>query len=362
LKRACLRPHVWGPALSREVRSRRRATTSNMINRLLIVRTDRLGDVLLTTPLSRRVREQFPKAHITWLVRPYTAPLLENNPDVNHVLVDHDGPVSALIERLKQEKFDAAIVAYPRWRTTWAVWRAGIPLRVGPANKWYSLFFNPHVWQHRSEGKKHEADYNLELLEPLGIPFKRTATRLELSTDEKNEAKKFLSSMRISFRKPVVCLHPGSGGSSERWPLTHFMELGDRLQEAGCDVIVTGGPGEDYQNVMIDNMHRIPVFVAAGSVSVRQFASILSCSNLVVSNSTGPLHIAVALGVPTVSVYSPIPTCHPRRWGPYPAYPDGDERHSVLMPSDGDMASVRVEQAFKECQKKLGSLLGVSVA
>ncbi len=96
----------------------------------------------------------------------------------------------------------------------------------------------------------------------------------------------------------MVILHPGSGGSSARWPLAHFMELGDKLQMEGYDVIVTGGPGENYQNIMIDNMHRIPVFIAAGSVSLRQLAAIFSCADLVVSNSTGPLHLAVALECP----------------------------------------------------------------
>ena len=335
--------------------------------RILIVRTDRLGDVLLTTPVSHRLRELFPEAKISWLVRPYTAPLLEHNPDVDQVLIDRGESVAELAARLQQEKFDVAITAYPRWRIACALWRAGIPLRIGPASKWYSVFFNRRVWQHRSEGVKHEADYNLELLAPLGISFQRTPTHFVLTAEEKIWARNFLESNRITFRKPVVCLHPGSGGSSERWPLTHFMELGDRLQEAGCDVVVTGGPGEDYQYLMIDNMRRIPVFVAAGSVSVRQLAAIFSCVNLVVSNSTGPLHLAVALDVPTVSVYSPIPTCHPRRWGPYPGYPENSLKHSVFMPalSEGisaEMSTVSVETVLESCRKKVESRQGVSAA
>ena len=278
------------------------------MNKILIVRTDRLGDVLLTTPVSAALREAFPQAKISWLVRPYTAPLLEHNPDVDQVLVDRGQSAGALSTLIKNEQFDAAIVAYPRWRMVWALWRAGVPLRIGPASKPYSLLFNKRLWQHRSEGKKHESDYNLELLEPLGVPFKRRATRLFLTETERTTARRILESHRISFSKPLVVLHPGSGGSSARWPLSHFMALGDRLQESGCDVVVTGGPGEDYQYIMIDQMHRIPVFIAAGSVSVRELAAIFSCADLLVTNSTGPLHLAVALGIPTVSVYSPLPS------------------------------------------------------
>ncbi len=288
-----------------------------MLNKFLVVRTDRLGDVLLTTPVSSALREAFPKAQISWLVRPYAAPLLEHNPDVDRILLDRGGSVGELTALVKKENFDAAIVAYPRWRVAWALWRAGIPVRIGPASKWYSIFFTHKIWQHRSEGKKHEADYNLELLAPLGVPFKRRPARFVLTEEEKKEARKALESHRLSF-------------------------------------VVTGGPGEDYQTIMIDQMHRVPVFIAAGSVSVRELAALYSCADLVVTNSTGPLHLAVALGVPTVSIYSPLATCHPQRWGPYPAYVEHDKKHGVfiapLMETHGDkqedMAAVSVQQVW----------------
>ncbi len=331
------------------------------VHRVLIVRTDRLGDVLLTTPVSSALREAYPEAKISWLVRPYAAPLLEHNPDVDQILVDRGGATSELIALIKKEHFDAAIIAYPRWRISWALWRAGVPIRIGPASKWYSIFFTQKVWQHRSEGKKHEADYNLELLAPLGVPFKRRPTTFVLTEEEKEAARIVLASHRLSFSKPVIILHPGSGGSSARWPLSHFMALGDNLQAAGCDVVVTGGPGENYQAIMIDQMHRIPVFIAAGSVSVRELAALYSCADLVVTNSTGPLHLAVALGVPTVSIYSPLPTCHPQRWGPYPAYVECDAKHEVFVAPMGggngdgqeDMAAVSVEEVWKAGQTAL---------
>jgi heptosyltransferase-3 len=331
------------------------------INKVLVVRTDRIGDVLLTTPVSTALRQLFPQAKIAWLVRPYTAPLLEHNPDIDQILVDYGESSGALANMIKNERFDVAIVAYPRWRIVWALWRAGVPVRIGPANKPYTILLTKRIWQHRSEGKKHEADYNLELLEPLGFSFKRYPTRFSLAEEERRLAHTVLESHRLTFSKPIVVLHPGSGGSSARWPLARFIELGDRLQAAGCEVVVTGGPGEDYQYLMIDNMNRIPVFIAAGSVSIRELAGIFSCADLLVTNSTGPLHLAVALGVPTVSVYSPIPTCHPNRWGPYPAYVEGTGEHNVVLaPMRGegnnaleDMTAVTVEEVWGLCQSRL---------
>ena len=328
---------------------------------ILIVRTDRLGDVLLTTPVSTALRRMFPRAGISWLVRPYTAPLLEHNPDIDRIIVDQGESPGRLADRIRNERFDAAIVAYPRWRIVWALWRAGVPLRIGPANKLYAIFLNRRVRQHRSKGTKHEADYNLELLAPLGIPFKRYPTRYVATDEERREARRLLEARGISFVKPVVILHPGSGGSSARWPIGRFMELGDRLQADGCDLVVTGGPGEDHEGAMAAAMRRAPVFVAAGSVSIRELAAILSWSDLVVTNSTGPLHLAVALGVPTVSIYSSAPTRHPTRWGPYPAYVEGDDLHRVLLaPLRGegakaseDMEAVSVEEVRRLCRAQL---------
>ncbi len=95
-------------------------------------------------------------------------------------------------------------------------------------------------------------------------------------------------------------------------------------------------------------------------MSIRELAAILSWADLVVTNSTGPLHLAVALGVPTVSVYSPLPTRHPARWGPYPAYVEGNDLHRVLLAPLGgggkeseDMGAVSVEEVLRLCEAKL---------
>lgn len=331
------------------------------MNNILIVRTDRLGDVLLTTPVSTALRRLFPSTRISWLVRPYTAPLLEHNPDIDQVLVDGDGSPGRLADLIRNERFDAAIVAYPRWRIVWALWRARVPVRVGPASKAYCILLNRRIRQHRSAGKKHEADCNLELLAPLGASFERYPTRYVATDEERRAARRFLAAKGISGAKPVVILHPGSGGSSARWPIGHFMALGDELMAGGCELVVTGGPGEDHERAMTAGMRRLPVFVPAGSVSVRELAAIFSWADLIVTNSTGPLHLAVALGVPTVSVYSSLPTRHPARWGPYPAYVEGNDLHHVfLAPLRGegreaieDMGAVSVGDVLRHCRARL---------
>ncbi len=326
---------------------------------ILIVRTDRLGDVLLTTPVSTALRARFPRAQISWLVSPYAAPLLEHNPDVDRVFLDEGQPVRVLAEAFRGERFDAAVVAFPRWRPVAALWLARVPVRVGPANKAYCAMLNRRVRQHRSRGTKHEADCSLELLEPLGVPFKRFPTRYVATDRERETARLVLEAKGISGGAPLVVLHPGSGGSSARWPLGHFTELAGRLMADGCDVAVTAGPGEDHAGAMSAGLRRPPVFVAGDAVSVRETAAILSRADLVVTNSTGPLHLAVALGVRTVSIYSPLPARRPERWGPYPAYVEGDDAHRVLLaPLRGaveEMGGISVDEVWRQCRAQLAS-------
>lgn len=331
-----------------------------MVERVLVARTDRLGDVLLTTPVASAVRASFPSAHIAFLVRPYAAPLLEGHPDIDEVLLDEGDDAAALAARLRAGRFDAAVVAYPRWRMVQAVWRARIPLRVGPANKAYALLLNRPVVQRRSRGERHEADHNLALLAPLGVPFRRFPTVLRLTDAEREEGRRRLASLRRDVgSRPLAVLHPGGGGSAPRWPVEHFMELASRLARAGAAVVVTAGPGEDYAAAAaaLDGADEVAL-LAPGGLTVRQLAGVLAAAGVVVANSTGPLHMAVALGVPTVSIYPGSGTGQPRRWGPYPAYPEGDPAHAVLVAPAGadgsaDMARVAVDGVFTECVRRL---------
>lgn len=294
--------------------------------RILISRTDRLGDVLLTTPLARVLRERWPGARIVWLVRPYTGALLENNPDADEVLHDDGGPIDGLIERLRRDRFDIALLANARWRPTWAAWAAGVPIRVGPASKLYSLLLSHPLVQHRSRGERHEVEHNLALLRPLGIEPDRVAPRLAPTPAERAEAAAWLARLGVAADAPFVALHPGGGGSAERWPPEHFRTLARALRAEGIPVVVTAGPNEDWRELFEGPDG--PVLAAPGPL--RRLAALLSRAAVLVASSTGPLHIAVALGTPTISLYSPHPSAHPRRWGPFPER-EGDPAHVVLL-------------------------------
>ncbi len=329
--------------------------------RILIVRNDRLGDVLLTTPVARALRAHFPAARLSWLARPYAAPLLERNPDVDQVLLDQGGPAGELARLLAPERFDVALLVSMDLRLCRAAWGAGIPVRIGPLSSAWGLLLTRPVRQRRARGDQHEADHNLKLLAPLGVPFRRVPTRLELSDAERARGRELLVSLGCEpGGRPLVGVHPGGGGSAPRWPPEHFRELARRLVGAGAAVLVSAGAGEDFAGP--GRAAHDPVFLPPDSLTLRELAGVLAAADLVVSNSTGPLHMAVALGVPTLSVYPGAGAGQAFRWGPYPAYPEGDPAHRVFVAParpDGtsDLAAVPVEALWAECRKRFAGRL-----
>ena len=322
--------------------------------RILIVRNDRLGDLLLTTPLATALRAHCPGARISWLASPYAAPLLEHNPDVDEVLLDDGAPAHELALRLAAGRFDLALLVSMNRRSATAALRARIPVRVGPLSSAWGLLLTRPVRQRRARGTVHEADHNLRLLDALGIPFRRYPTRLELTPAERDSAPRILTELGDPGRRPRVVLHAGGAGSAAQWPVPHFLELGRRLFARGVAVLLTGeleekGPPSPIPPGTV----RVP----RDRLTVRELAAVLAASDLVVSNSTGPLHMAVALGVPTISFFPSVGTAQAHRWGPYPAFVLGDSTHRVFVaPSAAgqpEMAGIRVDEVWEACQTRL---------
>jgi lipopolysaccharide heptosyltransferase II len=298
------------------------------IKNILLCRTDKIGDVILTTPAVSVIKEHFPETKISFLAREYTKPLLENNPAIDKVITA-DGSLFSLIGKLKERKFDAAIVFFVNPKVALAVFLSGIPLRIGPASKPESIFFNQRIWQHRSKVEKHEADYNLQLVETLGASSKPRETRLFISPEEKNRVNNFFSDRGLKNNDLIIGIHPGGKGSAPRWPEEYFTQLAISLEKnLKAKIFLTGSSEESgIIQKIADKLSR--PFVFAGELSLRELVALISKYRLLITNSTGPLHLAVALGIPTISFFSPILVTSPVRWGPYTLE---KEKHRVFRP------------------------------
>lgn len=296
------------------------------LQRILIVRTDRLGDVLLTLPMLPVLRGTFPGARLVMLLRRYTGAIVEGNRHLDGILWYDEGkslvPFLTMLRRVRKERFDVAIVVHPRLRLALMMALAGIPVRVGTGYRYYSVLFNRRVYEHRKDAKRHEAEYNLNLLSPLGCPLPGSGMEADFGVEIPGEAFRTVDRvLRESGLEPgrgYVVVHPGSGGSAREWPLAHFAELIRLLGGAGHPQIVLSGTEEELPRT--EELRRLGGGTAvsvAGRFSVKELAALMKGADLCIAHSTGPLHVAAAVGTPVVGLYPQIVPMSPRRWGPY---------------------------------------------
>ena len=288
------------------------------LQNILVVRTDRIGDIILTLPTVEALKSNFPEAHVAMMVRSYTDGLVEGIADV--FLYDRAGktkPFFLMLSELRRARFDTVVIAYPRFRIALLLWIAGIPVRVGTGYRWYSFFFNKRVYEHRKTVEKHEAEYNLSLLKVLGceIPSK-PEVHLVISEQNKKAADDVRKMLGISDANRLALLHPGSGGSARDWNPKRFAQLASELVKRGFCVVITGGreEGELVHSVAQNAGEGVIPFVS--NLSLKEFAALIQTAQLFVANSTGPLHIAAAVGTSVVGFYPPVRVMSPKRWGP----------------------------------------------
>lgn len=275
---------------------------------------------MLTLPLLPLIRNCFPEAHLAILLKRYAGDIVEGNPYLNE-LIWYDTergliPFVQILRQLRAKRFDAAVVVYPRFRLARLIALAGIPLRIGTGYRYYSVLFNRRVYEHRKLGEKHELEYNMGLLRQLGCNLQGGP---EFSISIPPEARKRAKDLiRKSGGRPVVVIHPGSGGSAREWPAYKFGELAARLvHEEKLSLLVTGTSKEaDAVDTVVAASGGKAVSLL-DMLSVKELAALLEASSLFIGNSTGPIHIAAAMGTPVVGLYPQHTAMSVRRWGPW---------------------------------------------
>ncbi|WP_337864596.1 glycosyltransferase family 9 protein [Ignavibacterium sp.] len=290
---------------------------------ILIVRTDRIGDVVLSLPLARIIKQHYPKVKVSFLVREYTKALVENNRFVDEVIVLQEDSSKILInknvEQLKKGKFDTAIIVYPTFKIALLIFLAGIKNRIGSGYRLYAFLFSEKVYEHRKDALKHELEYNLSLLSKLGIEHSGGTNNVSFDLDVKksslNNVESLLSSLGIKGKDKFIIIHPGSGGSAVDLPIEKFIELIKLLTDKKIKVVLTGSESEkEICDKLTLNEY---VFNLAGILNLDDLIALISISSLLAANSTGPIHIAAALNKFTFGFYPKVKVCSAKRWGPY---------------------------------------------
>ncbi|MFI5395130.1 MAG: glycosyltransferase family 9 protein [Candidatus Binatia bacterium] len=321
-------------------RSRTAASGRNTImsgyRHILVVRTDRMGDMIVTTPLFAEIKRAFPQCRLTVLASAAGEAVARAHPVVDAVEVDtYEAKGSgwrgtlSLAHRLRRLHCDAAVVVYSKHRLALAVWLARIPVRIGPGQRGYSFLYNRRVFQgHRRLPIRHETAYSLDLLRPLGIEPDPTARPVwQVVPADAAAVEALLARRGLAPGRSLVTIHPGCGGSSLNWTAECYAELADGLvAERGVAIAVTGGAHEAELVARMCAAMRAPALNLAGQLSVSQLAALMARSLLYVGSSTGPSHLAAAVGTPVLALFCPLGECLPERWRPQ------SEACTVLLP------------------------------
>lgn len=296
------------------------------LRHLLVIRTDRMGDMILTSPLFTAIKQAYPDCRLTVLASAAGAPIARAHSAVDAVEID---PIPAkgsswrgtlsLARRLRALQCDAAVVVFSKHRLAVAAWWARIPVRIGPGQRGYSFLYTHPVRQdHRTPPIRHETSYCLDLLRPLGIdPDPAARPTWQVSGSDMATIEKLLASQGITPAQAVATIHPGHGGSSFNWTAQQYAELADCLtRECGLAIAITGSADEVQLAADVCAAMSKPAISLAGQLSVAQLAALLARSALYVGSSTGPTHLAAAVGTPVVALYSPLAESRPERWRP----------------------------------------------
>ncbi|MCP4231494.1 MAG: glycosyltransferase family 9 protein [bacterium] len=288
------------------------------LDRILVVRTDRLGDMVLCLPLIQEIARQLPDAEIDVMCREYTVPLITRHPDVSgYITVNYDDPASffGTVSSIYDNGYDAAIVVNPMLDDTLAVALGGARFRVGNGYRGYSFLYNRPIFFHRSKSDRHELEYNLLMLKGLrlAVPDEPPVPIVPVLQEDGKAARALLPADYVD--RGYVVLHPGSGGSSLNWPLGHYIELAKRIvKETGRSIVVTGSADEAAAvRYLADAAGGVSL---AGRTDFSALVGVLAGASLFISSNTGPMHVAAGLATPCLAFFSPWYSGGPTRWGP----------------------------------------------
>jgi heptosyltransferase-2 len=279
------------------------------VRKILLIRIDRLGDLVLSTPALRAMRESYPSAEIHVLVAGYARDIVAGNRHVDRVLVHGTAPLDG--------DYDIAVALHPGMTPNRLAFRSGAPYRAGYSG-WGGSFFLTHaVRDDRAVRVRHETESALELVSLFGASTADHSTEVSVTETGENAAEEFLRSRGLAGSHPLIGLHPGSRQPYLRWRTEGFAAVADALIERhNASVIFFAGAAErPLADKVATHMRHTPVI--ADELGLATLISVIKRCDLFIANSTGPLHIAAGLGVPVVALFGPThPLDSPHMWGP----------------------------------------------
>jgi ADP-heptose:LPS heptosyltransferase len=305
------------PAHRRRPLGRAALPSAHEIERVLLIQSRWMGDVLLCTPSVRALRRAFPGAHLAFASEASGVDALRGNPHLDELLVLEHGWNAALrVHReVRSRRFDAIVDFRSTASTARVTALSGAKLRIGWRGRGPRNLAYTHLLQRRN-GEEYVARQKLRLLAPLGIDWWGTDASLEISLGEaeRTYASRLWESQRLTGQR-VVALSPLSRTRHKQWGAARWAAVGDALADQGARVLLASGPSEAGQAHAVADRMRNAVVACTDAANVRDLAALYSRCSLWVGNDGGLRHVAAAAGVPTVTVF---------RWQQTPYWSDPD--------------------------------------
>ena len=297
------------------------------LKNILIIKPSSLGDIVLALPALTALRKSFPEAKISWLIRPEFAPLLKNHPHLTEtILFDRKflgkawfhpralASLLSLIWRLRRSKFDAVIDLQGLFRTASLAWLSGCKRRLGMAGarELAHIFYTHKVAQDRD--CIHLVDYYLKMVQTTGASKTQVQFLLPVDSAAADAVNRLLKTKGIEPGSFAVFV-PTSAHRDKCWPVERFAALADKISsQFGLSIIATGAASENSAVERLRSLANVPIANFAGATSLSELSALLKAARLVVSNDTGPGHIAAAEGAPLVLIFG---RSNPARVAPY---------------------------------------------
>ena len=275
--------------------------------KILIRGPNWVGDAVLAIPALKAVRSHFPGAEITLLVRPWVAGLFTSAPFIDKVWREAKpsklGDWTRITRDIRASQFDLALLLPNSFESALMMFLARVPRRIGYATDGRRWMLTSSI--EPPAGSRHQVHYYLDLVKALQAGAERPSIEIESTPEERADARTLLREEGIPDSEHFLVLNPGAAyGSAKRWHEDRFAEVADILaREMSLNVAIIGSAAERPIAEQIRGLMKSRTAVLSGKTSLETLIGVLAESSLMITNDSGPMHIAAALGVPTVAVF-----------------------------------------------------------